>query len=203
MSNMFKSLTQKFPKEWYVPVVLAAILCLIISFKAGVADYHSSLQGYLMLPTRKPDETTGPWIALLPQVGQILFAYLYASNTSYAWAKWVYIALHIFDLATDIMFKASGLPLYVYPIAFVESEVVYSFGSEILMTLSLGVFVQLWVEALEQVRNLLVGTWRVLFGKGSSPQVNYAPYTQNQTPPSQKPNPVPQAQNLKGNQHTP
>ena len=143
-----------------IPITLAVMVGVIIGAFAFYEDYQSSLNGYLLLPTRKSGQEVVQVIALLPQVGQIIFFYMFGNSietTPSGRRKINYLYfiiaffLLLFDLGTDMWFKASGMSLAVWVVAFVESITVFTIGSEMLLTASLGIFLELTPEALKQL----------------------------------------------------
>lgn len=149
--------------KFVIPVTVAVIAGAIIGMFAFYEDYMSSLEGYRMLPTRKSGYEVIQVIALLPQVGQIIFFYMFGRSVetlpsgrrrvNHLYFTIAFFLL-LFDLGTDMYFKASGMPLTVWAIAFVESITVFTIGSEMLLTASLGIFFELAPEALTQTANI-------------------------------------------------
>lgn len=146
--------------KFIIPVTLAVLLGVIIGAFAFYEDYQSSLHGYQLLPTRKSGEEVVQVIALLPQVGQIIFFYMFGNSIETTPSgkqriNYIYFTiaffLLLFDLGTDVYFKASGMSVAVWVVAFVESITVFTIGSEMLLTASLGIFFELAPEALKQL----------------------------------------------------
>lgn len=146
--------------KYVIPVTFAVLIGVIIGGFASYEDYRSSYHGYNMLPTRKSGEEIVQVIALLPQVGQIIFFYMFGVSlvrlpSGRHKANYIYFTiaffLLLFDLGTDMFFKASGFPAYVWVIAFIESITVYNIGSELLLTSCLGLMFELVPEALKQL----------------------------------------------------
>lgn len=143
-----------------IPVFLAVIVGIVIGCFAFYEDYQSSLHGYAMLPTRKSGEEIMKAIALLPQVGQIIFFYMFGQTAeilpngrrriNYLYFVIAFFLL-LFDLGTDMYFKASGLGVGVWFIAFVESITIFTIGSEMLLTASAGLFLELLPKVFEQL----------------------------------------------------
>ena len=164
MSNLFKKLAGKIRTSGLViPVFLASLVTLAIGAGTSVEDYGSSLYGYRLLPTQKVNDWVIPLVALLPQAGQIVFGFIYAKDTEQRWAGLAWCALHVFDVGTDVYFKAYGQPAWVWLAAFVETEVVFSLGSELLLVLSAGLALELWPSAIRQARRVLKQTRHALF----------------------------------------
>jgi hypothetical protein len=146
--------------KFVIPITLAMMLGIVIGAFAFYEDYQSSLHGYELLPTRKSGQEVVQVIAMLPQVGQIIFFYMFGNSvvtlpSGRKKINYIYFIvaffLLLFDLGTDMWFKASGMTIDVWIIAFVESVTVFTIGSEMLLTASLGVFLELFPEALKQL----------------------------------------------------
>ncbi|MCA1554657.1 MAG: hypothetical protein LC737_09795, partial [Chloroflexi bacterium] len=58
--------------------------------------------------------------------------------------------LHLFDMMTDVYFKANGQDWWVYVLAFFESELLFTLGAVLGLTFSLGMLIELLPHALEQ-----------------------------------------------------
>ncbi len=157
--------------RFVIPITLVVLLGIVVGCFAFYEDYRSSYEGYRMLPTRKSGVEVIQMIALLPQVGQIIFFYMFGSTAerSEKTGRWKYNMVYfivagfllLFDLGTDMYFKAFGLPPYVWGIAFVESITVFTIGSEVLLTGSIGIFIELVPIALKQLGSIFAD----LFGE--------------------------------------
>ena len=163
MSAFTKAASGLQQSKFVIPITLAVLLGVIIGCFAFYEDYQSSLHGYELLPTRKTGQEIVQVVALLPQVGQIIFFYMFGRTIEYLPSgrrriNYLYFTiaflLLLFDLGTDMYFKASGMPLAVWGIAFVESITIFSIGSEMLLTASSGIFLELAPEALKQLGQL-------------------------------------------------
>ena len=156
MANVFKSLAQGLIRSPFIIVItLTFVALLIIALGLSVEDYMTTLKGYQLLPTAKANDWVVPLVALLPQVGQIAFTFAFATDTRKRWAILIAFGLHFFDVLTDVYFKAYGQAWWVYGIAFLESEVLYTLGSELALTFSLGMLIELTPHALEQAGLIL------------------------------------------------
>ena len=152
MANLFKTVANGvYTSPFIIPIVGAFFALFVISIGLSIEDYMTTLYGYRLLPTAKANDWVVPLVALLPQVGQITFTFAFATNTNRRWAVLVAFGLHFFDVLTDVYFKANGLGLFGYFVAFVESEVLYTLGSEIALTFSVGMLFELMPYALKQL----------------------------------------------------
>jgi len=163
--STFKRIATKLREgKMVIPVTLAVIIGMVIGGFAFYEDYQSSYHGYSMLPTRKSGQEIIAAIALLPQIGQIIFFYMFGDSVevlpggkrkvNYTYLT-IAVFLFLFDVATDMVFKASGMPWDVWIIAFFESIVVFTIGSEMMLTASIGIFFELAPEALRQLGQVL------------------------------------------------
>ena len=151
MANVFRSTASSMLNSPFVIVIsLAFLVLLFISIGLSIEDYMTSLMGYQLLPTAKANNWIIPLVALLPQVGQITFAFAFATDTRKRWAGLVMFGLHFFDVLTDVYFKAHGQAAWVYGVALLESEVLYTLGSEIALVFSIGMLFELLPHAFSQ-----------------------------------------------------
>jgi hypothetical protein len=133
-----------------VPLTLVFIAMLVVSFVTSYEDFTTSRLGYALIPTAKSGEAVIWAVALVPQLGQIGFAYAYASAQSRPWMLAVVGSLHVVDVSTDVYFKAYGRPALSWVIAFFESEALYTIGSEIMLVTSFGMLVYLMPDFVEK-----------------------------------------------------
>lgn len=170
MSNVFKNMGRN-AQHILLLVFPLAIMLIGISLVLMVEDFRTSLRGYQALPTTKVDTDWVPYaVAALPQVGQIVLAYIVARNTQRRWAGVLAFGFFLVDIGTDITYKING-NLTLVPIAFMETLFIFTLGSEVLFTLAVGfvaetfaefialvaVFVQSILAAIETMVKALVG----------------------------------------------
>ena len=156
MTNIFRNAARKIITSPAVIVVTLVFFALfIISLGLSIEDYMTSLKGYQLLPTAKANDWVVPLVAALPQVGQVAFMFAFATNTQRRWSLLAVFGLHVIDVLTDVYFKANGQGLWVWGIAFIESEVLYTLGSEIGLAFSVGMLLELAPHAVEQFGRLL------------------------------------------------
>ena len=137
MSNVFKSISQNTKTiilvAWPLGCVLIG-LSLILMWE----DYHTSYAGYLALPTAKAGGVmVAMAVAALPQVGQIVLAYIFGRDTRRGWAILLAALFFLVDLGTDAWFKSMG-DWWLMPLAIIESLFIFTLGSEILFTIAVG-----------------------------------------------------------------
>jgi len=155
MSNLFHSGAQAVRKSSAVILVyLVFVAMLIISIGIGIEDYTTSLRGYAALPTAKANDWVIPLVALIPQVGQIGFGYVFMANTTKRWGLLIALLLHAVDVTTDVMFKRGAGGAAVTLLAFAESEIIYTLGSEVMMITAIGMLMELLPDVLREVGEL-------------------------------------------------
>jgi len=155
MSDVFRKAAQRIENSpFIIPIFGIFALMLVVGIGIFVEDYSTSLAGYQQLPTRKVNEWVIGLVALLPQIGQIGFMYVFATDTNKRWAILITAGLHLVDVATDVIYKASGLGFEAWAVALVESEIVYTLGSEIMIVTSLGMIIRLFPAFIEQIGEL-------------------------------------------------
>lgn len=175
MSEFSRLSNQVRQTKFVIPVTLVVMLGVVIGVFAFYEDYQSSLHGYNLLPTRKSGQEVVQVIAMLPQVGQIIFFYMFGISieilpSGKRRVNYIYFFiaffLLLFDLGTDVYFKASGMSFVVWIIALVESITIFTIGSEMLLTASLGLFLELAPESLKQLGQIFAS----FFGDDEEPQ---------------------------------
>lgn len=151
MGNVFDKAASKLRGKAVVLPVIVFIISAIIGSALMYEDYTTSYYGYMAIPTHKVNDWVIPLVALLPQVGQIAFAYVFATDTSRRWALWITALLWFVDVFTDVYFKSSGLGIVWVGGAIVETIAIYSIGSEILLVTSIGMLVKLVPDLYQQM----------------------------------------------------
>ena len=169
MSNLFKSAAQRaLASPFVIVITLVFAALLVISIGLSIEDYMTSLRGYELLPTTKANAWVLPLVALLPQVGQIAFMYGFAQDTRRRWSLLVTGGLPFFDVLTDVYFKAHGQALWVWVIALIESEALYTLGSEMALVFALGMLMELMPHTIAQSGRLLHALFNSV-GVGDAP----------------------------------
>lgn len=116
----------------------AGCVMAVISIMLMIEDYDTSRLGYLALPTLKVNTTWVPVVvAMLPQVAQVVLFYIFGLNTKKGWALLIAVVFFGFDIVTDVWYKC-GQNWGLVPLAFVESLLLFTLGSEVLFTISVG-----------------------------------------------------------------
>lgn len=146
MSNVFAGAASRIRGSTVVvPVYFAFIALLIIGVGLWIEDYNTSYAGYAAFPTRKVGEYVTWLVAALPQVGQIAFFYLYMNDTQKRWSFFTAVLLFIVDIGTDVWYKMDG-QVGLLPLAVVESFAIYTIGSEVAVTASFGMLLELFPD---------------------------------------------------------
>lgn len=144
MANLFKQGNEKIENPLVVVMFLVYCALFVVACGLFIEDYSTSLLGYQRLPTQKANDWVIPLVALLPQLGQVGFLYVFASDTSKRWGALVAIALHVADVTTDMAFKiGSNLSAPMFLLTLAETEILYTIGSEVLLTVSFGMILAL------------------------------------------------------------
>ena len=139
-----------------IPIFVVIVIAFIISIATTIEDYSTSMIGYQELPTRKANDFVVPLVAALPQVLQIVMAYVFLTeNKRPAWAFGIAAFAHVVDVGLDVFYKTGGSWSLV-PLAIAETELVYTFGSEFLLTFSFGLIVLTFPDFLQQTRAMFV-----------------------------------------------
>lgn len=156
MTNLFKSAARNIERSPFIIVItLVFFVLFIISLGLSYESFTTTMRGYQMLPTSKINPWIIPLVALLPQVGQVAFTYVFAMDTRKRWGIFIAFFLHLFDMITDVYFKAAGHDFWVYLLAFFESELLFTLGAVLGLTFSLGMLIELLPHAIEQLGRLI------------------------------------------------
>lgn len=131
-----------------IPVFIAFVVLLLIGVNGFVEDYKTSKMGYAQVPTQKTSQSVIAWMALLPQIITVTIGYIAVDRNS-KWAWVVVVSATVWDLYTDVTFKAAVSGQYI--IATAESLLLYTLGSEIAITVAAGMLIELFPKFAEQV----------------------------------------------------
>ena len=189
---------RKSPAIIFIFVVI--VVALVISIGTTVEDYSTSRMGYMELPTRKINTWVIPLVAALPQVLQILMAYAFMTDTKRGgWALGIAGFAHVVDVGLDVFYKSGGEWALV-PLSIVETELVYTFGSEFLLAFSFGLILETFPDFLRQVNvvlgNIVEAIREVM--PNAEPGPRQSPYRPPQPNQQKMPNPPKFQQPMKG-----
>jgi hypothetical protein len=181
MSNPLSSIAVSLRRHpGIVFIWLAIITLLAVGIGIGISDYETNLAGYLMLPGNKINTWVPYLVALIPQLGQIILFYVYITDTSKKWTLIVLGLLHFVDMATDVVFMTPGWDWASIALTVFQAEVIYTIGSHVIVTLTLGLAIDLWPDVKVHFKNFLVG--KQSGGPGSGYQA--PPFPHSTQPPS-------------------
>lgn len=147
-----------------VPIYVVFVLLLLGGLYMFYEDYSTSRKGYETLPTLKVNPGVAVFVGLMPQLIEIGFAYIWASESEKGWAGMVSMTALLVDIATDTWYKAGSQigPLLI--LAFFESVLIYTILSEVAITFGFGMCMELlpdlvavlkmWVQKLSGALNL-------------------------------------------------
>lgn len=141
---------------YIIPITIVFFIMFVTSIVTSIEDYTTSYRGYMALPTRKANAFVIYFVALIPQIGQIGFSYAWGrealnSKAMALLSLGIALGLHSIDVITDMVYKALGQGPLVWVIAFFESELLYTLGSEVMITVSFGMLVALVPEFIAQI----------------------------------------------------
>ncbi len=136
----FNQMTSKINRSpAIIGVFVVFLTLLVISLVLTVEDFNTSLLGYQMIPTAKSNDMLPWFVAGLPQLIQIALAYV-AIEKKNPWYLAVAIIAFMADMSTDVYFKSYGGQTWALVwVASLESLILYTLGSEILLVFSLGI----------------------------------------------------------------
>lgn len=167
MTNLFTDIRDGIKGQKLIALVwLLSVVVVGIGLVLSADDLMSSREGVDMLEGYGVTAATWPvtaWaLALTPQAAQVLFFYLYATdsenNGRFLW--YALLALSV-DLITDVQFRSGGA---LVPFDATQTEsIIYStilsvlaftIGSEVLLTTGLGLVLELFAPAVVQLKQI-------------------------------------------------
>lgn len=167
MSNIFQKIGKKMDGVAFVVFIIAA-LAIIIGLIGTVEDTTSSKIGLEKLMMHYDLELisyefVALAIALAPQVGQVLFGYVYLADMNNRWALWAAFGFFSIDFISDLYHRTAG------EIAADERTLVaalftllyFTIGSEMFVTFGFGVFMEVSEDAAAQFNKFVrsLGVW--------------------------------------------
>jgi hypothetical protein len=156
MANLFKGASDKVRSSPFViPMFIVFVVMFAISIGVNIEDYTTSRLGYIEIPTRKANDWVIWLVAAIPQIGQIGFAYIFASDTNKRWSALIAASLHFVDVVTDVAYKAVPYSAVTVIASVIESELIYTLGSEIMLVASFGMIIALAPDFMRQFGNLM------------------------------------------------
>lgn len=139
-------------------VFLVFVALLAVSVFLFVTDYITSVFGYFMLPTGRVSDLEAWFVGALPQLVQVAFGFLALERRNWVFGALAGAAL-IVDIGTDMTYRVaeaqqiagqSSLFLIIV-IAFLQSVIVFTLGSEFLLLASLENIIEYLPDVLESM----------------------------------------------------
>jgi hypothetical protein len=169
MAQIFKQAAKKIIESHLVlPVGFVFIVMFLVSIGLFYEDYSTSRIGYENLPTMKANDWIIWLVALVPQLSQIAFGYVYLDDTRKKWALYIVGLSHFIDIFTDCWYKTNGANIFsniftplwfetggsnllLWILAGIESEGLYTLGSEVMLVTSVGVLAEILPQFIERI----------------------------------------------------
>jgi len=156
MAQIFKQSAQAVRKSAFIiPITMVFIFMLVIAGGLFIEDYSTSYLGYAAIPTHKANIWVIYLVALVPQIAQIGFGYIFIDDTRKVWASLIVVAAHFVDASTDIFYKGSGLQVGWWFVAILETELIYTLFSEIMFLAAFGMLIELMPDFIKQTGNAI------------------------------------------------
>ncbi len=156
--------------HWKYPVIFVFLMGLIFSSIIFAEDYATSLAGYQELQTRKILPIVVYAVAFLPQIGQIIFSYAAVTDVNKRWAGVLAFILFLTDWGLDVYYKSG--PSHSFDrvlLAGVESFVIYTILSEVMLMLCIGTLLELLGPMFSSIRTFLFPAFGPPKKYGSNP----------------------------------
>lgn len=147
-----------------IPIYLIFCALFIIGIGIWIEDYNTSLLGYSLIPTKKYGSYVGYFVAALPQVGQMAFFYMFLEAGGSRKYGIVTALFFLVDNVTDIVYKIAGNAMLI-PVAAIETFVIYTLGSEVALTISFGMLVELFPDVLSVLSDWMQAIYKALEDK--------------------------------------
>lgn len=176
--NLFEQTASKVKGNKIVILLFAASLAmLLIGVNHFREDTLSSLYGVQMLETlfglRPAIYPITYWtMSIAPQVAQVVFMYLYMTNTKKnVWALFAVIVAFGVDFLADVHYRSDN-QLFENPESFMAASILtiayFTIGSELFVTVGFGIVTELFGPAIRQLIEFISDTFKSVFPKRSS-----------------------------------
>jgi len=180
MTNVFADVAQHIRQNKVVILFfLASLTMLLIGINHFYEDTLSSLYGIQELETifgiNPASHSITYWsMSLAPQVAQVVFIYMFLVNPrKNRWALVIAIAALLMDFVADAWYRSNGQFLS-NPGAFLAAcsltLVYFTVGSEMFVTVGLGLTLELLGPAVSQTRDFIESTMSHVRPKGGKPR---------------------------------
>ena len=168
MSNIFHYMrNNKMFSESYLAILifLSALAMLLIGINHFVEDTYSSYMGLQMLEKElgliPASWTLTYWtMSIAPQIAQIIFAYMFMSDTKkFKWAFWGAILFFFVDFAADIWYRGDARIFHDWKVFFATlllTTVYFTIGSEIFMSAGFGITMTMLKPFIIQMKSVLI-----------------------------------------------
>lgn len=174
--NLFSETAKRIRRSHLlIPVYIAFVALFIVSGGLSIEDLRTNLEGYKLLPTLKIGGYVAIFVALLPQLGQITFFYLWGSDSDIIPKRYsglITLGLFFLDCGLDSWFKCGGQLRYL-PVSIAESILVFTLGSEFALTISFSTLCDLFPDFWKRMGVLKESVLVTVFeGGGNSNESN-------------------------------
>lgn len=180
MSNLFQSLSKNIRGSSFVVwITILAFFAMFIGLVHFVEDTYSSYLGighlervFGLKPTNY--QITYFTMSIAPQVGQIIFAYMWLSDRKKNWwAGLIAVGFFAVDFVADLqdrsnglLFPSDGTTMQEHLDAVVLSALLtfgyFTIGSELFITAGAGLILELFNDAVEQAAKIYVSLRKAL-----------------------------------------
>lgn len=164
MANVFQKIKNKMDGVALI-VFIVAFAAVVIGFTGAIEDTTSSKLGLERLMQHYNLEIitydlVAYAMALAPQVGQVLFSYVYLADNENKWAAWAALGFFAIDFTADVYHRSSGLMAADERtlVAALFTLLYFTVGSELFITFGFGVMFETIEDAADQFSTL----WRSL-----------------------------------------
>lgn len=168
MSNVYQDLSKKFSSMIFLIWPIAVIGCILSGYIMWL-DIKTTAFAYDQIPTHEVDaEYAGIVVALLLWSSQIVFFYIYLSDTSKIWSRQVALFCAAIDTFSDTWFKMGGeWNFALLPWAVMLAIGVYTVTSELIFVVLFGFVTSTigdWLSSLSAVLSSIFGGMMKLAG---------------------------------------
>jgi hypothetical protein len=130
-------------------VFLAFVGLLAIAVRLFIDDYLTSVWGYQLIPTNQSSQDLAWFVGALPQLVQVAFGFMAIERRNRGFAIVALLAF-VIDVGTDVTFRTHNIEgFWIYPIALVQTIILFTLGSEFLLLASLENVVEYLPDVLE------------------------------------------------------
>lgn len=167
MANIFQKISRKMDGIAFIVFVIAGA-AIAIGLIGTVEDTTSSKLGLEKLMLHYDLELityefVALAIALAPQVGQVLFGYVYLADSNNKWSLWVALGFFSIDFVSDLYHRTSGMMGFDERtlVAGLFTLLYFTIGSEMFVTFGFGVLMEVSEDAAAQFNKFMrsLGVW--------------------------------------------